>query len=102
VDLRAALVSKSSGFTKLLLGGFNLAGTYTYETGEQDTIRSGNDANLNGDNAGDRAIFNPSGTEGVGSRSDSVVPRDRRCTCVDTEPSLVSRKQSECSLHSNW
>jgi hypothetical protein len=63
--------SKSNGLTKTLLAGFNLAGTYTYETGERITIRSGNDANLNGDNAGDRAIFNPGGAEGVGS---SVTP----------------------------
>jgi hypothetical protein len=59
--------SKSNGLTKTLLGGFNLAGTYTYETGERVTVRSGNDANLNGDNAGDRVILNPNGTEGVGS-----------------------------------
>jgi len=59
--------SNSSGWTKTLLGGFNLAGTYTYETGERITVRSGNDANLNGDNAGDRAILNPTGVEGVGS-----------------------------------
>ncbi len=59
--------SKRTGLTRTLLGGINLAGTYTYETGERITIRSGNDANLNGDNAGDRAILNPSGTEGVGS-----------------------------------
>ena len=59
--------SKTTGFTHTLLSGFQLAGTYTYETGERITIRSGNDANLNGDNAGDRAIFNPSGTEGIGS-----------------------------------
>jgi hypothetical protein len=63
--------SKSNGLKKTLLSGFNLAGTYTYETGERITIRSGNDANLNGDNAGDRAIFNPGGAEGVGS---SVTP----------------------------
>jgi hypothetical protein len=63
--------SKSNGLTKTLLGGFNIAGTYTYETGEGITVRSGNDANLNGDGAGDRAILNPSGTEGVGS---SVTP----------------------------
>ena len=44
--------STSTGWTKTLLGGINLAGTYTYETGERITIRSGNDANLNGDNAG--------------------------------------------------
>jgi len=67
-----------TGWSKTLLGGFNLAGTYTYETGEQVTVRSGNDANLNGDNAGDRAILNPSGTEGVGS---SVTALCRIAAC---------------------
>ena len=70
--------STSSGWTKTLLGGFNLAGTYTYESGERITVRSGNDANLNGDNAGDRAILNPNGTEGVGS---SVSPLCRIAAC---------------------
>jgi hypothetical protein len=59
--------NKTEGLTKTLLGGFNIAGTYTYETGEQITLRSGNDANLNLDNAGDRGILNPNGLEGVGS-----------------------------------
>jgi len=59
--------SKSNGLTKTLLGGFNVSGTYTYETGEPTTIRSGRDANQNGDSAGDRGILNPGGTEGVGS-----------------------------------
>ena len=40
------------------------------------TVRSGNDANLNGDNAGDRAIFNPSGTEGVGSGVTALTRTD--------------------------
>ena len=71
--------SKSSGFAKTFLGGFSLAGTYTYETGERITVRSGNDANRNGDNAGDRAIFNPSGTEGVGSE---VTPLCRLAPCT--------------------
>jgi hypothetical protein len=71
--------AKSNGWTKTLLGGFNLAGTYTYETGERITIRSGNDANLNGDNAGDRAILNPAGTEGVGS---TVSPLCRISACI--------------------
>ena len=80
--------SKSTGFTKTLLGGFNLAGTYTYETGERVTVRSGNDANLNGDNAGDRAIFNPSGAEGVGS---GVTPLCRLTPCVfDSAGNFVS------------
>jgi len=71
--------AKSNGLTKVLLGGFNVAGTYTYETGEKITIRSGNDANLNGDNAGDRAILNPAGTEGVGSE---VTPLCRISACT--------------------
>jgi hypothetical protein len=59
--------NKSNGMTKTLLGGFNISGTYTYESGEMMTIRSGNDSNQNGDSAGDRGILNPGGTEGVGS-----------------------------------
>ncbi|MDQ3907363.1 MAG: carboxypeptidase regulatory-like domain-containing protein, partial [Acidobacteriota bacterium] len=57
----------SNHFLRTALGGFNVAGTYTYESGEFVTVRSGNDANLNGDSAGDRAIFNPAGQEGVAS-----------------------------------
>ena len=71
--------SKSTGWTKTLLGGINLAGTYTFESGERVTVRSGNDANLNGDNAGDRAILNPGGIEGVGS---SVTPLCRVAACT--------------------
>jgi hypothetical protein len=78
--------SKSTGLTKTLLGGFNVAGTYTYETGERITVRSGNDANLNGDNAGDRAILNPNGIEGVGS---GVTPLCRISACTFDEDGNV-------------
>ena len=71
--------SNSSGWTKTLLGGINLAGTYTFESGEAVTVRSGNDANLNGDNAGDRAILNSSGIEGIGSE---VTPLCRTAACT--------------------
>ncbi len=60
-------LKNSNGWAHTLLGGFQVAGTYTAESGEFVTIRSGNDSNLNGDSAGDRAILNPNGTEGVGS-----------------------------------
>jgi hypothetical protein len=63
----------SNGWARTMLSGFNIAGTYTYESGERITIRSGNDANQNGDNAGDRAILNPGGTEGVGSTVAALV-----------------------------
>ena len=78
--------SKSTGLTKTLLGGINLAGTYTYELGERITIRSGNDANLNGDNAGDRAILNPSGTEGVGSSVTALCRFTSSCTAPGAGP----------------
>jgi hypothetical protein len=65
--------NKSTGFTKTMLGGFNIAGTYTYESGERVTIRSGVDSNQNGDSAGDRAILNPGGTEGIGSTVTALV-----------------------------
>jgi hypothetical protein len=61
------------GWAGTLLGGFNIAGTYTAESGEAVTIRSGNDSNQNGDSAGDRAIFNPSGQQGVGSAVTALV-----------------------------
>jgi hypothetical protein len=66
----------SNGWTGALLGGFSIAGTYTAESGEMVTIRSGNDANLNGDNAGDRAILNPAGQEGVGSTVTALTRTD--------------------------
>ncbi len=72
--------NKATGFTRTMLGGFNIAGTYTYETGERITIRSGNDSNQNGDSAGDRGILNPGGTEGVGS---TVAALLRTCTAFD-------------------
>ena len=78
--------SKSTGWTKTLLGGIQLAGTYTYESGDGITIRSGNDANLNGDNAGDRAILNPNGSEGVGS---GVTPLCRTAACSFDEDGNV-------------
>jgi hypothetical protein len=70
----------STGLKRTLLGGFSLSGTYTLESGERITVRSGNDANLNGDSAGDRAILNPGGTEGIGSTVSALV---RTCTSFD-------------------
>lgn len=57
----------SNWFMKNLLGNWQLSPIYTYETGEWGDVQSGLDSNLNGDSAGDRAIFNPNGKSGVGS-----------------------------------
>ena len=82
---------KSNGLTRTMLGGFNIAGTYTYETGERITIRSGTDANQNGDSAGDRAILNPGGTEGVGSTVRALV---RTCPSFNPDGSCTTSAAS--------
>jgi hypothetical protein len=46
---------------RTFLGGVNFSGTLTFESGEDVTVLSGNDANQNGDSAGDRTIINPGG-----------------------------------------
>jgi hypothetical protein len=52
---------------KNVVGNWEFAPVYTYESPEWATVQSTADANLNGDPAGDRAIFNPSGVPGTGS-----------------------------------
>ena len=52
---------------KNVLGNYQFIPVYTYETGQWGTVQSGRDANMNGDSAPDRAIFNPAGQKGVGS-----------------------------------
>lgn len=52
---------------KNVLGNWLVAPIYTFQTGEPADVQSGVDANLNGDSAGDRAVFNPTGIPGTGS-----------------------------------
>ncbi|MCI0387752.1 MAG: carboxypeptidase regulatory-like domain-containing protein, partial [Acidobacteria bacterium] len=56
-----------SSLTRALLGGFNIAGTLSFESGQRATVLSGIDSNLNGDSAADRTIRNPDGVRGTGS-----------------------------------
>ena len=52
---------------KNLLGNWQVAGVYSYETPEWGTPQSATDSNLNGDSAGDRVILNPNGAKGTSS-----------------------------------
>ncbi len=56
-----------SWFLKNIVGNWNLAFTYTFESPELATVQSNLDSNLNGDAVGDRAIVNPSGEANTGS-----------------------------------
>ncbi len=57
----------SNWFVKNIVGNWEIAPIYTYQTGTLYDIQSGVDANLNGDSAGDRAFVNPAGQVNVGS-----------------------------------
>ncbi len=57
----------SSWVKRNVLGNFEFAPVYTWESGQWGTVQSAVDANLNGDSAPDRAVFNPAGVKGTGS-----------------------------------
>ena len=59
--------SGSNWLMKNIVGNWDIAPIYTYQTGTLATAESGLDSNLNGDTAGDRAIVNPAGNSNVGS-----------------------------------
>ncbi len=48
-------------FMRNILGSWEFAPVYQYQTGTWSTVQSGVDSNLNGDSAGDRTIVNPGG-----------------------------------------
>ena len=70
-----------------VLGNWLFAPVYTYQIGEPADVQSGVDANLNGDSAGDRAIFNPTGIPGTGSGvtalCTSAKPANEPCGATD-------------------
>jgi Carboxypeptidase regulatory-like domain len=57
----------SNWVKKNLLGNYEFVPVYTWESGQWGTVQSGVDANLNGDGAPDRAVYNSGGQKGVGS-----------------------------------
>jgi hypothetical protein len=62
-----------SWFKRNLLGNYEIAPVFIWESGQWGTVQSGQDSNLNADGAPDRAIFNPAGTPGVGSDVDPIT-----------------------------
>jgi hypothetical protein len=54
-------------FLRNIVGNWEMAPIYTYETGSLVTPQSATDSNLNGDAAGDRTVLNPLGQVNVGS-----------------------------------
>jgi hypothetical protein len=72
----------SSWLQRNLLGNYEIAPVFIWESGQWGTIQSAVDSNLNGDNAGDRGILNPGGVRGTGS---GVIP-----LCTSSLPSFAT------------
>src|SRR5438445_11760063 len=78
--MRPGFKSNNSWFLKNLLGNWEVAPIYTYESPEYFTVQSGIDSNLNGDAWPDRVLVNPSGVAHTGSavtgvnRAGATVP----------------------------
>jgi hypothetical protein len=63
----------SSWVAKNVLGGYEITPVYIYESGQWATLQSGQDSNLNGDNAGDRVMLNAAGVGNRGSDVTAIV-----------------------------
>ena len=74
----------SNWFEKNLIGNWEFAPIYTYESPEYATALSGVDSNLNGDAPyTDRTIVNPNGKKGTGSGVTSLYDKSRASLCGD-------------------
>jgi hypothetical protein len=59
--------TSKSWLLKNVVGNWEIAPIYTYQTGTWFTVQSGLDSNLNGDSGGDRAAVNAGGNPLIGS-----------------------------------
>jgi len=57
----------SNWFLKNIVGNWQASPIYTYQSPEYATVQSATDANLNGDSATDRSVYNPTGVAGTSS-----------------------------------
>ncbi len=63
----------SNWIMKNIVGNWQFSPIYTFESPEYATVRSAVDTNGNGDNAGDRSIYNPNGVANTGSGVTSLT-----------------------------
>lgn len=57
---------------KNIVGNWEFAPIYTYQTGNWATVQSGVDSNLNADSAGDRTYINPAGQANAGTTATAI------------------------------
>lgn len=88
-----------SWFLRNVLGGYQITPVYIYESGQWATVQSGQDSNLNLDNAGDRVIWNAAG---VGNRGSDVfslcnsdLPVGVTCGGAGSDPYVVGYQATD-------
>ena len=69
---------RSNWVMKNIVGNWEFAPIYTYQSGTLVDVQSGVDANLNADSAGDRAFINPAGQAECGLRCDGADEQRRQ------------------------
>jgi hypothetical protein len=83
----------SNWFKKNVVGNWELAPVYTFQSPEYVTPQSGYDANLNGDSAPDRTIINPNGVGTTGSGVNPLFNTAGQlvawCTCDTNNAALA-------------
>jgi hypothetical protein len=81
-------------FKKNVVGNWEFAPVYAYQSPEKVTVQSGRDVNGNGDSAGDRTFINPAGVPGTGAdsaaRCTSALPSGTTCGSSASFPFLVA------------
>lgn len=77
----------SNWMLKNVVGNWEIAPMYTFQSGQWVTAQSGLDSNLNGDSAGDRAVFNINGKSGIGS---GVIPLCNSSVAAGECPATVT------------
>src|SRR6266566_4566948 len=87
-------------FLKALLNGYQISPVLLAQSGQPVTIQSAVDSNGNGDTAGDRAVFNPSGTGQVSGDVFPVCEAPGGTTYVGTT-SFLSAKLNGCNVNSS-
>lgn len=80
-------LKSDNGFLKTVANGWEWTGNYLIQSGQPVSILSDTDSNGNADAAGDRAIFNPSGTVRAGSGVDLVCVGAGGATSI--QPALL-------------
>jgi hypothetical protein len=78
---------------KNLIGNWEFAPSYTYESPEYFTVLSGDNSNLNGEGGGiDRTIINPNGVKGTGTAVTALYDTNRAGLCgVDANGNPVAQ-----------